>query len=66
MCGHRRIQTNCQPIPVGRSVPTVALTGLDRTLAHSVDCCATLDAVLSGEGFEPIPDMTASDLTSAC
>jgi aspartyl-tRNA(Asn)/glutamyl-tRNA(Gln) amidotransferase subunit A len=30
-----------------------------------VDCCATLDAVLSGQGFEPIPDLAASDINLA-
>jgi aspartyl-tRNA(Asn)/glutamyl-tRNA(Gln) amidotransferase subunit A len=62
MCGIVGFKPTAGRIPLAGAFPLSPSLDSVGPLARSVDCCATLDAVLSGEGFEPIPDLTASDL----
>jgi len=62
MCGIVGFKPTAGRIPLAGAFPLSPSLDSIGPLARSVDCCATLDAVLSGEGFEPIPDLTASDL----
>ncbi len=62
MCGIVGFKPTASRIPLAGAFPLSPSLDSIGPLARSVDCCATLDAVLSGEGFEPIPDLTASDL----
>jgi aspartyl-tRNA(Asn)/glutamyl-tRNA(Gln) amidotransferase subunit A len=62
MCGIVGFKPTAGRIPLAGAFPLSPSLDSIGPLAHSVDCCATLDAVLSGQGFEPIPDLTASDL----
>jgi len=62
MCGIVGYKPTASRVPLAGAFPLS--TSLDSVgpLANSVECCATLDAVLSGQGFEPVPELTASDL----
>jgi aspartyl-tRNA(Asn)/glutamyl-tRNA(Gln) amidotransferase subunit A len=62
MCGIVGFKPTASRIPLAGAFPLSPSLDSIGPLARSVDCCATLDAVLSGEGFEPIPDLTASDI----
>jgi aspartyl-tRNA(Asn)/glutamyl-tRNA(Gln) amidotransferase subunit A len=62
MCGIVGFKPTASRIPLAGAFPLSPSLDSIGPLAHSVDCCATLDAVLSGQGFEPIPDLTANDL----
>ena len=62
MCGIVGFKPTASRIPLAGAFPLSPSLDSIGPLAHSVDCCATLDAVLSGQGFEPIPDLAASDL----
>jgi aspartyl-tRNA(Asn)/glutamyl-tRNA(Gln) amidotransferase subunit A len=65
MCGIVGFKPTAGRIPLAGAFPLSPSLDSIGPLAHSVDCCATLDAVLSGQGFEPIPDLAASDLNLA-
>ena len=62
MCGIVGFKPTASRVPLAGAFPLS--TSLDSVgpLANSVDCCATLDAVLSGQGYEAVPELTASDL----
>ena len=62
MCGIVGFKPTAGRVPLAGAFPLSPSLDSIGPLARSVDCRATLDAVLSGEGFEPIPDLTASDL----
>lgn len=62
MCGIVGFKPTASRIPLAGAFPLSPSLDSIGPLAHSVDCCATFDAVLSGQGFEPIPDLAASDL----
>ncbi|HEY2399824.1 MAG TPA: amidase [Steroidobacteraceae bacterium] len=62
MCGIVGFKPTAGRIPLAGAFPLSPSLDSIGPLARSVDCCATLDAVLSGTGFEPIPDLTAGDL----
>jgi aspartyl-tRNA(Asn)/glutamyl-tRNA(Gln) amidotransferase subunit A len=62
MCGIVGYKPTAERVPLAGAFPLS--TSLDSVgpLANSVECCATLDAVLSGQGFESVPELSASDL----
>jgi aspartyl-tRNA(Asn)/glutamyl-tRNA(Gln) amidotransferase subunit A len=62
MCGIVGFKPTASRVPLAGAFPLS--TSLDSVgpLANSVECCATLDAVLSGQSFEPGHELTASDL----
>jgi aspartyl-tRNA(Asn)/glutamyl-tRNA(Gln) amidotransferase subunit A len=62
MCGIVGFKPTASRVPLAGAFPLSPSLDSVGPLAHSVDCCATLDAVLSGQGFEPIPDLAATDL----
>jgi aspartyl-tRNA(Asn)/glutamyl-tRNA(Gln) amidotransferase subunit A len=62
MCGIVGFKPTAGRVPLTGAYPLAPSLDSVGPLANSVDCCATLDAVLSGQAFEPIPDLTASDL----
>lgn len=62
MCGIVGFKPTASRVPLAGTFPLSPALDSVGPLAHSVDCCATLDAVLSGQGFEPIPDLAAADL----
>ena len=65
MCGIVGFKPTAGRVPLTGAYPLS--TSLDSVgpLANSVACCATLDAALSGQAFEPIPDLAAGDLNLA-
>jgi len=65
MCGIVGFKPTASRVPLAGAYPLS--TSLDSVgpLANSVACCATLDAVLSGQAFEPVPELTATDLNVA-
>ena len=62
MCGLVGFKPTASRVPLAGTFPLSPSLDSIGPLALSVDCCATLDAVLSGQGFEPIPDLAATDL----
>ena len=62
MCGIVGFKPTASRVPLTGAYPLSPSLDSVGPLANSVDCCATLDAVLSGQGFEPVPDLTATDL----
>lgn len=62
MCGIVGFKPTASRVPLAGTFPLSPALDSVGPLAHSVDCCATLDTVLSGQGFEPIPDLAAADL----
>lgn len=65
MCGIVGFKPTASRVPLAGAFPLSPSLDSVGPLANSVDCCATLDAVLSGQGFEPIPDLAAGDLNLA-
>ncbi len=65
MCGIVGFKPTASRVPLEGAYPLS--TSLDSVgpLANSVACCATLDAVLSGQAFEPVPGLAAGDLNLA-
>jgi aspartyl-tRNA(Asn)/glutamyl-tRNA(Gln) amidotransferase subunit A len=62
MCGIVGFKPTASRVPLAGTFPLSPSLDSIGPLAHSVDCCATLDAVLSGQGLDPIPDLAATDL----
>ncbi len=62
MCGIVGFKPTASRVPLAGAFPLSSSLDSIGPLAHSVDCCATFDAVLSGQGFEPIPHLAATDL----
>jgi aspartyl-tRNA(Asn)/glutamyl-tRNA(Gln) amidotransferase subunit A len=62
MCGIVGFKPTASRVPLAGAFPLS--TSLDSVgpLANSVECCATLDAVLSGQSYDPVPELDASDL----
>ena len=65
MCGIVGFKPTAGRVPLAGTFPLSPSLDSIGPLARSVDCCATLDAVLSGQGFESIPDLAATDLNLA-
>ena len=65
MCGIVGFKPTAGRVPLAGTFPLSPTLDSIGPLARSVDCCATLDAVLSGQGFESIPDLAAPDLNLA-
>lgn len=65
MCGIVGFKPTASRVPLTGAYPLSASLDSVGPLANSVACCATLDAVLCGQAFEPIPELTASDLNLA-
>jgi len=62
MCGIVGFKPTASRVPLSGAYPLSPSLDSVGPLANSVDCCAVLDAVLSGQGLEPVPELTASDL----
>jgi aspartyl-tRNA(Asn)/glutamyl-tRNA(Gln) amidotransferase subunit A len=62
MCGIVGFKPTAGRVPLTGTFPLSPSLDSVGPLANSVDCCATLDSVLSGQGFEPVPDLGARDL----
>jgi aspartyl-tRNA(Asn)/glutamyl-tRNA(Gln) amidotransferase subunit A len=65
MCGIVGFKPTAGRVPLAGAFPLSPSLDSVGPLANSVDCCATLDAVVSGQGFESIPELAASDLKLA-
>ena len=65
MCGVVGFKPTASRVPLAGAYPLSASLDSVGPLANSVACCATLDAVLSGQAFEPVPELTAGDLNVA-
>ena len=65
MCGIVGFKPTASRVPLTGTFPLSPSLDSIGPLANSVDCCARLDAVLSGQAFDPVPELTAHDLNLA-
>ncbi|MBS0422237.1 MAG: amidase [Proteobacteria bacterium] len=65
LCGIVGFKPTASRVPLAGAYPLSTSLDSIGPLANSVACCATLDAVLSGQAFEPVPELTARDLNVA-
>jgi aspartyl-tRNA(Asn)/glutamyl-tRNA(Gln) amidotransferase subunit A len=65
LCGIVGFKPTARRVPLAGSIPLAASLDSIGPLALSVDCCARVDAVLSGEDYVPLPRIQGRDLKFA-